>query len=219
MRRPSRRQQTQNAISPPSALEASIHCGNIATWRGAQTSVARGPAGSSAVLKVYSENENDHGSCGAEYELLVLPANGGTPGASQLMSSVADWGRTLSVHLDGFSQDGKRVFGILSEGGKYSFTKLFDEDIASGTVPRFPTTGVALKFVELTKYLTRLRAIKCGATFAVAGTTETGAIVIEPNTTNNCRSNYHWLLDPKTGHPQLLPQGKPIVGLYNTHTP
>jgi len=35
------------------------------------------------------------------------------------------------MHLDGFSRDGRRVFGIVSEGGKHSFALVFDYDRAT----------------------------------------------------------------------------------------
>ena len=40
-----------------------------------------------------------------------------------------------------------------------------------------------------------LRAANCGSSFAVAGTTDTGEIVLEPNTSERCRADHRWVLD------------------------
>ena len=45
-----------------------------------------------------------------------------------------DYGRRLSLRLDGFAPDGKKIFGILSEGAKIPTTMLFDYDIPSDKV-------------------------------------------------------------------------------------
>jgi len=186
-----------------SAQETSMECVNNGAL---ETQSVPGPGGVAAVLKVsaaddYSKNTHD---CMAKYQLLVRPTGDGPVIATELLSSNGNWGRKLGAHLDGYSQDGKRVFGIFSEGGRAPSTTLFDYDAATSRV----------KLVDLKKDLSRLQGLKCGTTFAIAGTTETGAIVLEPNTTDQCQSKYHWTIDPSSGVMQRLAPGKTIVDLY-----
>lgn len=180
-----------------SAQEASMDCAAAAATR---TRAVRGPSGVAAVLKVLSgdDGSKDFHNCRAEYQLLVRPANGGAAAARVLFGSNANWGRRLSLHLDGFSRDGRHVFGILAEGGRYSLTEFFDYDTSSGKV----------KLVDLRKYLTQLKAVKCGVRYAVAGTIDAGAVVLEPDAASQCRGDYRWVLNPTTGELQRLPPGK-----------
>jgi hypothetical protein len=83
------------------------------------------------VLQVHTED--DHGKnthqCMAEYHRHITLPDGREeapdPGYG-FTNSDAEWGRRLSVHLDGFSNDGQHVFGVISEGGKYWFVQVFD---------------------------------------------------------------------------------------------
>ncbi|HWR53012.1 MAG TPA: hypothetical protein VN428_18015 [Bryobacteraceae bacterium] len=56
--------------------ETSMKCANVVAT---QTGAVRGPDGVAAVLKVYSEDDHskDRHDCRADYQLLLLPANGG----------------------------------------------------------------------------------------------------------------------------------------------
>jgi hypothetical protein len=191
-----------------SGQEASLDCSSLVS---ASTQTVRGPAGVAVALEVSSEDDHakDTHDCMAKYRLMVLPATGRTPVSAYLLDGDAEWGRKLSVHLDGFSPDGKRVLGIIAQGGSFPFTMLFDYDV---------TTGVS-KLVDLKMGLNHLMTVKCGTTFAVAGTTGTGAIVLAPNTGNQCSDKYRWVLDPKSGGLQPLPQGSQIIGLYKVDVP
>jgi len=88
------------------------------------------------VLKV--STADDHGTnshdCNAEYQLLFLPAGARAAVVVNLLTSDAEYDRIISLRLDGFSQDGKRVFGVLSEVGKYPATTLFVYSTADGRV-------------------------------------------------------------------------------------
>ncbi|HWR53459.1 MAG TPA: hypothetical protein VN428_20295 [Bryobacteraceae bacterium] len=180
-----------------------MRCSNVVAT---QTRAVRGPGGVAAVLKIYSEDDHskDRHDCRADYQLLLLPANGGPALVVKLLSSDAGWARPLSVQLDGFSHDGKRLFGVPYEGGKYAFATLFDYDITSREA----------KLIDFKRGLAQLKAVKCGARVAVAGTTGNGSIVVEPNTADQCPSNDRWLLDPSTGELALLPLEQAVVGLY-----
>jgi hypothetical protein len=185
------------------AQDASMICSNNAST---QAQAAQGPAGVSAVLKVSAADDysrNMH-TCMAKYQLLVQADPAGAAGESEILSSDGDWGRRLSIHLDGYSKDGKRVFGIFSEEGRASSTKLFEYDTATK----------AVKLVELGKDLSRLRGLKCGTSFAVGGTSETGAVVLEPNSTDQCHTKYRWLVGPSGSLKNLAP-GTAITGLYS----
>ena len=99
----------------------SMPCGNIAAT---QTQPVRGRDGMVAVLKVSSEDDHSKNShdCQAEYQLLMMPGPGGAPVAVDLLTSDAAWNRNLSLRLNGFSQNGARVFGVISEDGKFPST-------------------------------------------------------------------------------------------------
>jgi hypothetical protein len=156
---------------------------NIAT---AQTQPLRGPSGVAAVLKASSSDDysKDSHGCSAEYRLILVPATGGTPIAVDLLTTDDDYGRSLSLHLDGFSQDGKRVFGTFSEGGKHPFTMLFIYDAPNGKV----------QLVDLTKQF--IGAAECNTAFVVIGTAADGAIALELDSAGKCVPTRRYLLDP-----------------------
>jgi hypothetical protein len=184
----------------------SIDCANNAT---AESRRRTGPGGVAAVLTVHSEddhNKNSH-ECEANYGLrITLPD--GRDGAAGLLpgggftSSVGEWGRRLSVHLDGFSHDGQQIFGVISEGGTHSFVEVFD----------FRRDGSHTEIV-VRQGLPRLRAADCGTSFAVAGTTGTGDVVLEPNTANACRAGHRWVLD-KAGELREMAKNESFLPLY-----
>ena len=188
---------------------ASMNCTSIASVHTREVpGPLSGPEAVVAFLRIYSED--DHGknshACEAEYQLMIVPFTGGSASIVRLLSSNGDWNRGLSVHLDGFSLDGKSIFGIISEEGRYPIISFFSYDFASRKS----------ELIDLKREIKSLKAAKCGTTFSVAGTTETGAIVLEPRTTDQCRESHRWVLDSATGELQPLQQPKPFEGLYGT---
>jgi hypothetical protein len=185
------------------ANQASLECTNTGVI---QTQPVSGPDGIAAVLKV--STEDDHGKnshlCTATYQLLLISGAGGALHVVDVLSSDDDYNRSLSLRLSGFSQDGKRVLGILSEGGKHPLTTLFDYHTSDGKVD----------LIDITEQFAPIMAANCSSTLEVAGTTETGAIVLEPNSANQCGSS-RWLVDFSGGRTQRLAQGAPILELYN----
>jgi hypothetical protein len=189
----------------------SIDCANNVD---AESRGRTGPGGVVAVLKVHSEddhNKNSH-QCEANYTLqIVLPD--GRDGAAGLIppmgftSSVGEWGRRLSVHLDGFSNDGQHIFGVISEGGKYSFVQVFD----------FKRDGSHVE-MQIQQGLSNLKAANCGTSFAVAGTANAGEIVLEPNTADRCRIDHRWLVN-KAGNLRDLPKSDSFTPLYTPGKP
>lgn len=184
----------------------SIECANnVNTESRSRT----GPGGVVAVLKVHSEDDHNNNShqCEADYSLQITPPDGrsgavGMIPSTAFTSSVAEWGRRLSVNLDGFSNDGQNIYGVISEGGKYSFVEVFD----------FRIDGSHTE-IQIQQGSSHLKAANCGTSFAVAGTTNTGGIVLEPNTADRCRLDHRWLLD-RTGRLQNLAKGNPFTPLY-----
>jgi hypothetical protein len=184
----------------------SIDCANDVTT---ESRSRTGPGGVVAVLKVHSEDDHGKNShqCEANYTLqITLPD--GRDGAAGLIppvgftSSVAEWGRRLSVHLDGFSNDGQHIFGVISEGGTYSFVQVFD----------FKREGSSVG-IPIQQGLPHLRAANCGTSFAVAGTTTAGEIVLEPNTADRCRIAHRWLLN-KAGQLRDFAKNDSFMPLY-----
>ncbi len=193
-----------------------------------------GPGGLVAAVKIWAEDDHSKiHNCQAGYEILL-----GGPGKRtefhitntglddwdrSFMHSDNEYGRRLEARLAGFSRDGERVFGTISEGGQYPFAMLVWRDVASGQT----------QTVDL-KDLARLGGGKCSTGVAVAGTTQTGAIILQPDTVEACRNDFRWQLDPaplgpgiesnddrpyRDGRLKLLPPGAEITPLYHQGQP
>jgi hypothetical protein len=175
----------------------------------AQTQPVQGPGGAFAILKV--STADDHGKnshdCEAQYQLLFTPAGASAPVVVDLVTSDAEYGRNLSLHLDGFSQDGKHIFGIFSEVGKYPTTSLFD----------FDTTSRQVQVIDLTKQF--IGPYRCSTTFSVVGTNENRLIALELNSVNGCVPKRRFLLDPTHLKFQNLSQTTTILSLYKVESP
>ena len=195
-------------LLPLPSQQASVRCvdggPNIATG---QTQPLLGPGGVVAVLRV--STADDHGKnthlCNADYQLVITPADAGTANVVNLLTTDADWDRTISLRMDGFTLNGSRLFGVLMERGKYATTMLFDYDTALGKV----------QLIDLKKQFAQVATASCNTTFDVAATTQTTAIVIELSSPKPCASNGLWLLDPKDNAVRRLPQGASFQSLFN----
>ena len=173
-----------------------------------QTQPIRGPAGVAAVLKVSSADDHSKNThlCMAEYQLLITPAAAGAPSFVDILSSDGDYSRKIGLRLDGFSPDGKHVFGLLTEGGKTPLTMLFDYDTAGG--------GVQL--TDLIKLFAHSSARKCSSAIDVIGIAPSGALVLESSPTQQCGAMRRWLLDSARSQLQPLPQGASTTSLYRS---
>lgn len=191
------------ALAP--SQQASLECANIAST---QTEPVAGPAGVSAVFRLTTEDDHSKNShlCNAEYQLLISGV-AGTPHVVDVLTSNGDWGRSLSLRLSGFSQDGKRVFGIFTEGGKYSSTMLFDARAGDETA----------QLIDITKQFKSFMSADCSASFDVIGTTPPGAIVLELTSAKRCGSSRRWLVDSSGKKPQPLSQDSVVSPLYGAN--
>jgi hypothetical protein len=186
--------------------EASMTCvdtgAKIATT---QTQQVQGPGGVGAVLRVSSADDHSKNShdCSADYQ-LVVGGGAGAPKVVDLLTSDGDYNRTMTLRLFGFSQDGKRVFGIFSEGGKYPSTALFD----------YPTADGSVQLIDLRQQFGNSSLAKCGSAFEVIGTAGTDGIVLELSSSSQCPTG-RWLLDAKSDKPQRLSQNASIQNLYH----
>jgi hypothetical protein len=189
--------------------QISMECANT-TDAGAQTQPVRGPAGSSAILKVSSSDDasKDSHQCSADYQLLVTPAAGATPTTVDILSSDGDYGRSLIVRLDGFSQDGGQIVGILAEGDSTPMTLLFDYHASGGPV----------QLVDLAKQFAPVMPAACIRTLDVIGITSSGTLVLETNSAKPCASLSRWLLDPSATPPRSLPPSATFLPLYAANT-
>ena len=171
----------------------------------AQTQPMRGPAGVSAVLKVSSADDHSKNSheCEADYQ-LVITAGDAAPITHDLLASDDAYGRRLSVDLSGFSQDGKLLFGILSEGGPHPSITLFVYD----------TTNHGTQLIDLRERFARIVAPACDATFAVVGTAKKESIVIEVDSAKHCAAQGRWLLNTSNNTVERFPAGAPMQNLY-----
>jgi hypothetical protein len=141
----------------------------------------------------------------AQYQLSVLPDGGGEAAVADILTSYGDWGRKLSLHLDGFTQDGKRVFGSISESGRAPDSTLFEFHPADSKVQLF----------DIAKARRQVPASKCGTEVAVSGITDAGDIVIGPDPPSRCANR--WLFDPATSMLRRLPEGKAVIALFGAN--
>ena len=195
------------AASIQPAQQVSMRCvSDGASTPSAQTGSLRGPQGLVAVLKVSSTDDHDKNThlCEADYQLLITPADRGAAVPVDLLTTDADWDRTLSLTLSGFAHDGKRVFGFLTENGKYPSTFLFAYD----------TQGSQVRLVDLKRQFAHLLPPSCHPTFDLLGTTVAGAIVVALNPSNSCQVDGRWRIDPKGSSVRRLPQGASVQGLF-----
>lgn len=188
------------------AQQPSMTCvGGGANVAPIETHPLRGPGGATVVLKVLTADDaskNSH-ECDADYKLVFTPA-GGAPVEADIDTTDAEYGRNLSLRLAGFTRDGKHVLGILSEGGKYAITLLFD----------YHAGDAVAQIVDLKMQFARVAARQCVQTLAVIGTTSTGAIVVESSSEKACGASRRWLIEPAGNKAQPLPQGAAIQSLY-----
>jgi hypothetical protein len=183
----------------------SMDCSSIASVHTREVkSPDYGPEAVVTFLRIFSEDAHskDHDLCEAEYQLIILPFVGQSAEIIQLTTGIGNWGRRLTAHLDGFSRDGKQIFGMISEAGGYR------------AVFGYNRTTRKTSFTNLKNGAENLKAAKCGTGFAVAGTTKEGGIVLEPRTTDKCREDHRWLLDRSSGKLQPQPQGNTFETLY-----
>jgi hypothetical protein len=181
-------------------------CRNVAS---VQTQPTRGPAGTSAVLKVSSED--DHGKnthlCEADYQLLITRASESEPVVQTLLSSDDAWDRKISIRLDGFSHDGKIIFGVLSESGI---------NAPSETLFEYDTTDSKVRLFDLQKQIRTIVRPNCPATADVSGTARDGAPVIELSFANDCAPRSRWLLDSRSGRLQQLDKATAVIDLFSS---
>ena len=154
------------------------------------------------VSGVDDQSKKSH-DCMAQYQLSVLPDGGGEAVVADIVTSYGDLGRKLLLHLDGFTPDGKRVFGSISETGRAPDSTLFDYHTADGKVQLF----------DIAKARRQIPASKCGTEVAVSGTTDTGDIVIGPDPPSKCANR--WLFDPASSTLRRLPEGKAVIALFS----
>ncbi len=181
-----------------------------------ETRSKTGPGGVVAVLKVHTHDDNMKNShqCMAEYHLHITLPNGreevDETASYGFTNSIAEWGRRLSLHLDGFSNDGQHIFGVISEGGNASFVQVFD-------YKRDKRDGSNV-VIQIQQGLSQLKAGNCGTSFAVAGTINAGEIVLEPNTANRCRMDHRWVLN-KAGKLRHMAKDESFRPLYMPQRP
>ena len=190
----------------PSQLATTTCVDTGTTTATTQTQPVRGPDGTTAVLKVSTADDHSKNSheCNADYELVFVSPSGGRSKTVDFYAADGDWGRTLSLRLDGFSSDGKHVFGILTEGGKYPSSFLFDYDV---------TSDGAVQLVDLSMQFARILSLSCREALSVIGTLASGEVVLGLNSSMSCGSTNRWKIRTSGGKPQPLAPGDSVLGL------
>jgi hypothetical protein len=179
-------------------------CQNAAT---VNTQAVTGP-NATAMLKVSAEDDHakDTHLCMADYQLLITRSDGSQSAPVEILSSDNNWGRNISVQLSGFSHDGKRILGIVREGGSTPVQQVFDYNTDNGTVRLF----------DLIKLVAHRAPTKCLASAEILGTTESGAIVSRLSTGKHCTNSSRWLLNSVYGPLRLASKHSTILELYKS---
>ena len=181
----------------------SVTCGSSAVT---QSQAVRGPDASTAVFKVSTEDDHakDTHLCMADYKLEITH-NSDKPRAADLLSSDNDWGRKISIQLGGFSQDGKKILGMFSEGGSAPVKQVFE----------YNTEDDSTRLFDLQKFAASLKPEKCLVNAQILGTLESGAIVIELRSGKNCVRSSQWSLNSVNGPMHHLPRHAAVLPLYS----
>lgn len=181
----------------------SVTCGSSAL---AQTQLVNGPDGSSAVLKVSTEDDHakDTHLCMADYKLEVTRKSD-PPHATELLSSDNDWGRKISIQMGGFTSDGKRILGMFSEGGASPTQQVFE----------YNADDESIRLFDLRKLAAGLKPDKCLINVQIVGTLKSGAIVLQMRSGKNCVQTSEWLLNSVNGPIQRLHKNAAVESLYS----
>lgn len=187
------------------AQQASMSCANVVTAH-AQTEPVRGPKGTSALVKISSADDHakDTHLCMAEYQIVVSRMSANQPQSAALMDSDGDWGRDLKVELNGFSQDGKEILGLLSEDGAYPVQQVFKYNTGDGTV----------QITDLRAQLARVLPKKCRPSAQVVGTDSNGQAVLELTSSDGCVVSGRWLVDFDKGQLKRISLRTSVLELY-----
>ena len=174
----------------------SMECGNAVEIE--QQLPAPSVSATNAVLSIRSEDDHskDSHECEATYKLLLSNASSDSQ-EIKLLTSDADWGRRLSARFDGVSSDG-RLFGMLSEGGRYRWTALFSYSLKDGSVQLFDHLEKSFSGVSVESRCPGVR---------VVGITADGSIVLRRVSARACSHGSLWLIGPRQdrAHPRFLP--------------
>jgi hypothetical protein len=166
------------ALIPARSAVPVIVCSNI---RDAETPVLRSSSGIEAVLKVHIED--DHGKnthlCQADYTLALSSRS-----PDNFYGSDDDWDRKIAFRLEGFAQDQTRIFGIVSEVGKYRSLVIFAYHLPDGTS----------EVTDLTQAFRRNLGSRCLESLSVIGTTQSGTVVLSSEGSPACSFKGRWQL-------------------------
>ena len=180
----------------------------LTTCQNAATVNTQTVAGPNATAVLTASAEDDHAKdthlCMADYQLQITRSDGTQPPPVEVLSSDNDWGRNISIQLSGFSHDGKRILGIVREGGSTPVQQVFDYNTDDGTVRLF----------DLIKLVARRAPTKCLASAEILGTTESGTIVSRLSTGKHCTKSNRWLLNSVYGPLRLASKHTSILALY-----
>ena len=192
------------ALSLVPTLQVHMNCSDGGEHpANAQTQPLHGPGGASVILRISSSDDHSKESheCMAHYQLVISPANG-SESEVDLNASDGDYGRRLSAHVDGFSEDGKLILGVLDEGPD-PLTLLFV----------YESTSQPVKLIDLREAFASLLPKSCPASFRVAGTRGPREIVLSLGP-GNCASGGNWILNLDNNHVSRLSDGTSFQKLY-----
>ena len=190
-----------------SPQKISVRCGDVSEK---QTAASRSVDGVRVSLRFHGED--DHGKnthlCQSEYELQVVRPDGSTSETGWNDRNDGEWNRAIAFELEGFASDGRRVIGVISEGGRYPVFQVLIYDLQTQKHDVFLLDSGFLRIFGKR----RTQAVH------VEGMTRKGEVVLGTSFARHCDRCQMWGLTARktkrgTNVVELLPAGVPIVPL------
>lgn len=169
----------------------------------AQTAPVRSSAGFTAVLKMHGDDDHGLNShlCAADYTLQIIRPDGSSLPAFKMGFWDGDWDRPLVFRIEGFSQDGNRVFVFISEGPHPEDLEAAEYNMSAGS---------EVKHIFLDRHFTRRLSRECAATLHIVGTSPAGLIVLGSDAKDGCSRAQLWQLKPN----KTATDGSPVPPEY-----
>ncbi len=171
--------------APPQPAAGALVCGN----QNAEIPARRSSAGYIAVFKLHSDddhNKNSH-QCAAHYSIAIQGEDGKSKPNNRIFTSIDAWQRPIGLQMDGFSQDGSRVYLVTREGGVHPGVNAFEYDMRLGRV---------LNMVFLDRHFLQQVSRTCVATLHIAGISPEGLMILASSAEEGCAKTEMWLIRP-----------------------
>jgi hypothetical protein len=174
-----------------------------------QTAHIQSPAGAVVLMKAHSQDFHEKGAhlCTSSYSFEVTGSPGQPIQGLSFGGATSEWDRAISIHIDGFSPDGKLVYFLAVEGGEHPRLWAYSFDLS--------TTGEGREGRWLQLAISSMRSIppECIMTLRFAGLSSDKWFVLATSEDNGCPTTQFWKLWPIRDRPVTEPTTYPYVPL------